>query len=187
MTKGLFFVFFIALIFISGCSATTETKQNVPGIYKDAPEWVLASDFAFGVSGAGMAAIDDDYESAYKEAEENAKTDLYINLNKKIRACLFDLFKKSRTLENEAFARIGENIAQTAAGTFKTKESWQSPNNGIFVLVVSDVDVIRDAFKIKLMDFLSARKPEGFDPQNPKIREDLEKYANMHFRYFRKL
>lgn len=187
MNKAVLFISCIIIASISGCSGGPGVNSSISGIYRDAPEWVIASELSDGVSGSGKAIIDDDYNEAYKEAEENAKAALYSRLNKKIRACLFDIFKKNNSLENEAFARIGESIAITAAGGFKIKASWRSSENGIFVLVVSDVDAIRDAFKKNLMDFLNIRKPDGFDPENPKIQEDLEKYANMHFRHFRTL
>jgi len=187
MNRTILFLICILFTLMTGCSEKTGIKNSIPGIYKDAPEWVLDSEFSDSVSGSGMAMINGDYDEAYNEAVDNAKSELYSRLSKKIRSCMSDIFKKNSSLENEAFARIGASIAQTASSGFKAKDLWRSPDNEIFVLVVSDVDVIRDALKKKLVDFLNIRKPEGFDPESPKIREDLDKYANMHFRYFRPL
>lgn len=182
---NLLLIFFLLLI--TGCTQKSVIRNDISGVYTKAPEWVLASEFASGVCGTGMALIDDDYDEAMVQAEENARAELYSSLNKKIRACMFELFKKNTALENEAFARIGDSVDAVASEHFRTAESWRSPNNEIFVLVVSDVDVIRDAFKNNLTDFLKARKPENYDPDNPKIQEDIDKLSKKHFRNFRKL
>lgn len=187
MNRISMFFLTVFLIMTAGCSGKSLVKHRISGVYKDAPEWVLASEFSCGVCGSGMAPIDDSNDSALAEAMENARIELFACLNRKIRSCLSEAFKKNRALENEAFARIAESVAAAASERLTTTRTWRSPDNDIFVLVVSDVDVIRDAFKKNMMDFLRTRKPEGIDPESPEIQENIEKLAQKHFRDFKKL
>lgn len=175
---------FFMLVVCSACSGKTDVIRGKSGIYAGAPEWVFANELSYPVSGSGSSCTDNDPAAAFSEAEEDAVTSLYSTLNKKVRVCLSDFFKKNRLLEDEAFARISDEMSNIAKANSKTLDSWRSPADCIFVLVVSDVDAIREAFKNKMTDFLVVRKPDGYDVQNQKTMDDLEKYANLHFRKF---
>lgn len=169
------------------CSEKRSGAGKKSGIYSEAPEWVLAAELSSPVSGTGRCEIDDDYRSAFSEASDNAKINLHERLNIRVRSCLFDFFGKNRDLVNEAFARISENIAGAADSGLTEGGSWRSPDSTIFVLVVSDVDVIREALKKNLGDFLEARKHDRFNPDSPKVQDELVKCCNRYFRHLQKL
>lgn len=177
----------VIMLSVISCSEKRPETGKKTGIYSEAPEWVLAAELSSPVSGTGKSGIDDDYGSAFGEASDNAKINLHERLNIRVRACLFEFFGKNMDLVNEAFARISENIAGAADSGLTAGGSWRSPDNTIFVLVVSDVDVIREALKKNLGDFIEARKHDGFNPDSPKVQDKLVKCCNRYFRNLQRL
>jgi hypothetical protein len=156
-------------------------------IYRNAPEWVLAGEMSNPVNGTGKAEVDGDDQAAFKDAYGNAEISLHERLDNRIRVCLSEFFRNDRDLVEEAFARIVENISATAKSGMKQQGFWKSPDNAIFVLVVSDVDAIREALKKNLVGFLEARKHDSFDISDKKVQEKLEKCCMKYFRHFQKL
>lgn len=177
---------FIMIYSMFSCSEKT-LRTDKTELYRNAPEWVLAGEISNPVSGTGKAEIDGGYQATFRDAYGNAEISLHERLDNRIRICLSEFFRNDRDLVEEAFARIAENISATAKSGMKQHGFWKSPDNTIFVLVVSDVDAIREALKKNLVGFLEARKHDSFDIADAKVQEKLEKCCMKYFRQFRKL
>ncbi len=175
----------ILVILLAACSTIEEKRQKEAEKalgsevsyekIKSYPAWVMRPLYDEGIAGVGSADISEaGFDFARKEAMANARSELASNIAVRVNTLFKSYVSKSGDAEFLDVEKSSESISKQIASQVLTgshiKDTWISPENEIFMLLVADYSNISSATK----DAIKSQSDYGERAEEAEAELDME-------------
>lgn len=182
----------VLLIFLGGCSSTPEKVQapEMQGEFANAPKWVMMPEMEGGLAASGSAKMSKAGMSFTRTAAmANGRDELARIMNVKVSNLVKNFTQSTGIGDDETVERVVSNVSkqvtqQVLSGS-RMKDSWISPSNELYVLIVLDPAAAADAVKQSVQTSYKNEKALWQQFQAKKAQEELDAEIDKEFGDFK--
>ena len=180
------------LIFLGGCSSTPDKVQSpeMQGEFANAPKWVMSPQMEGGLAASGSSKMSKAGMSFTRTAAmANGRDELARIMNVKVKNMVKNFTQSTGIGDDETVERVVSNVSkqvtkQVLSGS-RMKDSWISPSNELYVLVVLDPTAAADAVKQSVQTSYKNEKALWQQFQAKKAQEELDAEIDKEFGDFK--
>ena len=154
--------------------------------FANAPKWVLNPSLEGGISAVGSAKIGKaGMQFARTEAMAHGRDELARITSVKVKNMVKNFTQSTGVADAETVDKVSSQVTkqvtnQAISGS-KQKETWISPSNDIYVLVVVDASVAKDNVKQAVQTSMKNEQALWQQFQAKKANEELDKEIDKEF------
>ena len=179
---------------ITGCGGKTEVKKiQEPGLAKEfanAPKWVLNPAMEKTLCAAGSAKVGPaGMQFARTEALANGRDELARIISVKVKNLVSNFAGATGIGDDQTVDKVSKQVSkQVASQTLngsRQKDLWVSPGGDVYILVVIDPEVVKEAVKNSVQTSYKNEQALWQQFQAKKGHEELDKEIEKEFGEFK--
>lgn len=176
-------------LFLTGCGDKKPEPLANP-CFKDAPAWVIDPTMEGGLTGLGSAKIGAaGMNFARTEAMAVARDEIARSINVKVKNMFKNFTQQIGVGDDQTVDKVATNVSkqvanQTLSGT-RAKNTWISPCNELYILVVLDPDTAQEVVKKQVRTSLRNERALWQQFQAKKGFDELDKEIEKEFGEFK--